>query len=401
MQLSMFDLSKPSPPNYSYKDLMNEKIPFHAVEALLEDYLQEELSEIYLLDVLAVTDSNINSKWIMSSAMQKSIRRGAVLDSVRYALTYHAVDPVGFWNRLVLVAFEEVGVGDVWAVALTLIAARSKTFRQKIGGDVAVIQFIIQMLAKSVKDRSVADMSQILENRPQKPKTLTMLMTATDQELSDFTISELNSFNFRIASAWMLWGDRLKNCRLPLRVGNRELFEDTIGRLNVPGIVKYICLRGMVACKCGMNLTFPFVWQMMKSSEYLTVIETSFPEVNFYIKGVPDFAYDKHTLQGKAAYKYFYSSCPAANAFLTSKGIVGSDEIISAVGIAVFISESALLDRKIDFVGAEEIYNKTVEDDYKKNGLTLDDGRELSKLIQDNADILRQARIRAAAGRRA
>ncbi len=379
---------------------MSEKIPFHAVESLLEEYLIEELEQFELLDVKADTVSDVNCKWRFSSACQKSIRRGAVLDSVRYALNYHAADPVGFWNRMVLVAFEEVGVGDVWAVALTLIAARSKTFRQKIGGDVAVIQYLIQRLAKSDKDRSVADMMQIMENRPQKPRTLTMLKTATDQELSDSTISELNSFNFRIASAWMLWGDRLKNCRLPLHGGNRELFEDTIGRLNLPGIVKYICLRGMVACKCGMNLTFPFVWQRMKSSEYLTVIETSFPKERYYIGGVPEESWDKHTREGKAAYQYFYRSCPAVNGFLTEKRIVGSDEIISAIGITVFISESALLDKKIDFVGAEEIYMMTVEDDYKKNGLTLDDGRELSKLIQDNADILRQARIRAAAGKR-
>lgn len=63
----------------------------------------------------------------------------------------------------------------------------------------------------------------------------------------------------------------------------------------------------------------------------------------------PEEAWDKHTRQGKAAYQSFYKACPPVSDFLTSRGIVGDDQIVRAIGISVFISESALLGRRIDF----------------------------------------------------
>ena len=198
----------------------------------------------------------------------------------------------------------------------------------------------------------------------------------------------------------MLWGTgRIKNGRLPFTTGDRELFEETIKRLKVPGIIKYITLRGMVACRIAMNLTYSFVWLIKEKSPYVKVIKTSLPE-RYYIKGLPEEAYDQYTREGKAAYQRFYRSCNPVNEFLTDRGIVGIDEITTAIGIAVFISESALLAKRIDFEGAEQVYRKTVEDDYKKTGLCLADGVELSMLILENGDILRQVRQGVISGRR-
>jgi hypothetical protein len=130
---------------------------------------------------------------------------------------------------------------------------------------------------------------------------------------------------------------------------------------------------------------------MMKQSSYVKVIETKLPE-RFLVGGLIEQSWDKHTRQGKIAYQNFYRSCPVVNDFLTGVGIVGNDEVVAAIGISVFISESALLDRRVDFEGAEQIYQMTVEDDYRKSGLTLVEGLELSRMILENTDILRRSR---------
>jgi hypothetical protein len=297
------------------------------------------------------------------------------------------------------VAFEDIGVGDVWAVAMTLAIARSKSFRQKLGGEIKAIHYIITKLAAAVKDRTVCDFFQILENRSIIPSFLTTLKSASSQELSDIALSDQHQFDTRTSAAWMLWGtDKLKNIRLPLRAGERDLFEHTIERLRVPGLIKYVTLRGMIACRCAMNLSYPFVWIILNQSSTVKVIETELPE-RFYIKGLPEEAYDQHTREGKSSYRYFYQSCHAVNDFLTNRGIVEKDEIVSTIGISVFITESALLDRRIDFVGAEQIYQMTVEDDYRKSGLTLVEGLELSRVILENYKILRQSRQKVVAGK--
>jgi hypothetical protein len=205
----------------------------------------------------------------------------------------------------------------------------------------------------------------------------------------------------------------MKNPRLPLGEGSREWFDYTLEQMPIPGLVRYICQRGMVALRgCAMNVTYPFVWLMANVSNSVTLIATEMMLSNsvkliatelpecFYIGGVPEEAWDKHTRQGKAAYTHFYKACSPVSEFLTSLGVVGNDEIVKAIGISLFISESALLDRRVDFEGAQQIYEMTVEDDYKKNGLTLDDGKELSRLIQENHEVLRRSRQAIVEGNR-
>lgn len=381
--------------------LMNERIPYDAVETMLETFLEEELSDLELFDIKAISEASITAKWKYSSALQKSIRRGYVEDSIKYALAYHGLDPVGFWNRLVIIAFEDIGVGDVWAVAMTLAAARSTLWRKRVGGDLIVIQYIIKRLAESVKDRTVADLYQVLENRSLLPEPLARLKYASSQELSGIALSDQCPLETRVAATWLLWGtDKMRNPHLPLRTGSREWFDCTIESMKMPGLVKYVTLRGMVACRgCAMNISYTYAWEMMKKSAFTKMVETNLP-VRYYIGGIPEEAWDMHTRQGKAAYLDFYKVCLPVSEFLTSRRMVSNDGVVAAIGISVFISESALLDKRIDFEGAENIYMMTVEDDYRKNGLTLADGIELSRLMQEHSAILRQARERAVMGRR-
>src|SRR5690349_3450461 len=114
-----------------HPDLMEVDIPYQEVESQLEEFLQAKLAQFHMVDIDPIKKSDVTAKWRYSSAMQKSIRRGYVKDAIKYALGFHSVDATGFWIRLVVVAFEDIGVGGVWELALTLAAARSKTFRRK------------------------------------------------------------------------------------------------------------------------------------------------------------------------------------------------------------------------------------------------------------------------------
>lgn len=146
-----------------------------------------------------------------------------------------------------------------------------------------------------------------------------------------------------------------------------------------------------------MNICYAFVWEMLQKSPYRRVVETELPE-QFYIGGGIEQAWDMHTRQGKAAYQHFYRACEPVQNFLTGLGIVGTDAIIRAISVCVFICESALLDKRIDFAGATEIYEMTVTDDFVKFGLNPEDGEVLTKLILENSETLRLSRQRVVTG---
>lgn len=389
------DLMYPTLPNIS-----DDEFCYQDIESELEAYLETELGKFEPMEIVPITVSDINCKWKFSSALQKSIRRGYSEDAVRYAMVFHSLDATAFWVRLVVISYEEIGMGGVMELALTLIAARSSRWRKKVG-EVKVLQFIVKMLAEAVKDRSCCDYMQVLWYHPRKYREMNALRTATQEELSGFALSERNTTSFRTCSAWLLAGtDRFENKQLPLRSGSREKFCNIVEQMKIPAIVKYITIRGMTACRYPMPLVYPFLWQMKEKSLYINVERTTFPVERYYIGGLPSESWDQYVREGKKSFAYFSKACEPVNEWFTSKRILGSDARVAAIGAAVFIMDGALLDRRLVFEGASEIYDLEEKYDYENVGLSLGDGRELARLIEANSDILRQSRIRVVVGER-
>ena len=93
-------------------------------------------------------------RWLASSALQKSIRRGDVLTGQRALRTLYRHDPRSAWRRLLVIAYEDVGIGALDAViAATLRSANAKA-RSELGGDEAAALATSRMLAEAPKDRS-------------------------------------------------------------------------------------------------------------------------------------------------------------------------------------------------------------------------------------------------------
>jgi hypothetical protein len=395
-QLHLLEATSTPRPTLLQPDLMDDDSTYQETESDLEAHLENELAHFTPLNLKPVADSTLHSKFAFSSAMQKCLRRGHVEDSIRYATAYHSLDPTGFWTRLVVVAFEDVGLGGVVELALTLAVARSKIFRQKIGGDEKVISFIVSKLAKSIKSRSCGDFMQVLWYHPRKFKDMTALRTATTEELTAFALSERNSTSFRSSAGWLLAGTDKYECKtLPLRSGSREQFCTMVSQLKIPALVKYVTMRGMVACRFPMPAVYPFLWQMKEKSIYINVETSCFPEERHYISGLPDFTFDQYVRQGKQSFGYFAIDCQPVTQFLTAMGLTSTDARIKAIGASVFVVEGALLDRRLQFDGVEDIYQMAEQYDYENAGLDLEGGSTLSKLILENYLILRQSRQRA------
>jgi replication-associated recombination protein RarA len=93
-------------------------------------------------------------RWLASSVLQKAIRRGDVLIAQRAVRTLYRHDPRSAWHRLVIIAFEDVGIGALGAVSATTRLGANSDARRELGGDEAAALATSEMLAKSPKDRS-------------------------------------------------------------------------------------------------------------------------------------------------------------------------------------------------------------------------------------------------------
>jgi hypothetical protein len=96
----------------------------------------------------------VADSWIVSSLLQKSIRRGEVEIAQRAALTLLKLRGSAIWRRFMVIAFEDVGIGGVDAVTITVAAGSDAALRKACGGDLRVAVHLAGVLAKAAKDRS-------------------------------------------------------------------------------------------------------------------------------------------------------------------------------------------------------------------------------------------------------
>jgi len=92
--------------------------------------------------------------WIISSLLQKSIRRGETAIAQRAALTFLNLKGSAIWRRLTVIAFEDVGVGSIDAVTAGVAASSDAAFRKACGGNERVAIYLASVMAKVAKDRS-------------------------------------------------------------------------------------------------------------------------------------------------------------------------------------------------------------------------------------------------------
>ncbi len=97
----------------------------------------------------------VGDKWLLSSAMQKAIRRGDVEMAERAASSLWHQDRMSFWRRLHVAALEDCGVASTDVVISVLTATASSAWRRKVG-DLRVGLYLVRLLCQSVKTR-IAD----------------------------------------------------------------------------------------------------------------------------------------------------------------------------------------------------------------------------------------------------
>jgi len=103
---------------------------------------------------LPILDPIVADPWIVSSLLQKSIRRGETKIAQRAALTLLKFRGSAIWQRFLVIAFEDVGVGSIDAVTTVVAASSDAALRKSCGGDVHVAAHLAGLLADAPKDRS-------------------------------------------------------------------------------------------------------------------------------------------------------------------------------------------------------------------------------------------------------
>ena len=115
-----------------------------------------------------MTDNDFRTELTeLMSAVQKCIRRGMIYEACHFAVRLEELNPSYLWNRLEVIASEDIGVADN---SLVLVVAQlRKTYTEKEAkrkGDGALfLTHAVHALAKSPKSRDNDDLCIVVGNR--------------------------------------------------------------------------------------------------------------------------------------------------------------------------------------------------------------------------------------------
>jgi hypothetical protein len=244
--------------------------------------------------------------WIVSSLLQKSIRRGEAGIAQRAAFTFFKARGSAIWRRLMVIAFEDVGVANIDAITAVVAASSDAALRKSCAPDGRVAIHLAGLLAASPKDRS-ADYLVGAKDHPaladfarttRDTSVEAMLLAVRDKALS-LPRKAIPALFAAVADGDRVWDraglDRLTGAYRELRVP-----EDLLAATEVAAS----------RTREPITVMIPLIWLAAQASRETRICDCPVPPL-VQIGDVPLYAFDQHTRLGREAIWRFAREQPA------------------------------------------------------------------------------------------
>jgi hypothetical protein len=314
-------------------------------------------------------------RWLAASALQKAIRRGDALTAGRALRTLYRYDPRSAWRRLLVIAYEDIGIGALGAVVITTLrSANAKAYREA-GGDEAAALGTSQMLASSPKDRSADLLFAIVLHDPALEGARSKLRSVSVARRLEFVADPTLSLSERALAAWHSSGVEERGER---RVGPGDLggLMRTYAELAVPEPLLEAVALALKKTREPFVLLLPLLW--LEAAEGETERVDSLLAPSSLINGVPLYAIDRHTRLGRQAIGRFARENAEIARFLMKHARGSRDE---ALGMAVFYADGALTRPALQWRRSAELAAAGVAADFHKVHVTASVGVALIRLV--------------------
>lgn len=326
-------------------------------------------------------------RWILASALQKCIRRGLQDEAVNVAVAIHSVDPQYGWRRLRVIAFEDVGMGNIEAVAAVVAIAGKRQLRNAIG-DLQVFVGQVQSLTASVKDRTACDLLSWIGCAPDSADFRTVLLGMPSRWETIALTSELPVWQ-RTMALQLLAGctERTGGGYRTISRSNPDALNRVVEALEPHSLVAFAVLRGKGTESLNVALLFAYLLRR-QASRRPTVSREAEVRNPARIGGVIAPSFCMYTRVGLRALRMFLHRDAELRDMLAS---AGATDAFRALGLLVFQVESGMLDRMEDYAPRVRIDAERAE--LAQFGIT-DDATcaALRMLLCDHIPLLNKAR---------
>jgi hypothetical protein len=330
--------------------------------------------------------------WVISSLLQKSIRRGETEIAQRAAVTFFHFKGAAIWRRLMVIAFEDIGIGSVDALTKTVAAAGDSAWRKSHGGDLRLAVYLAGLLAEAPKDRSadylcdandhpiLADFWRAMENASLESKISRVRDQASD--LPRRAVAALSALGIG-------WRGSISR-----GTGGLEAVLTAFRDLEVPE--ELLAATGIAAARTRERITtmVPLIWLAAQRSEN-RIGDCAVPHL-VEAENVPLYALDKHTRLGREAIWRFACENDAVRTCLVR--FVPPNQRRSAAYITVFYVDGAPVARRLIWNQSQALEIFGIERDLLHAGLPTQGIEPLLQVMRANLGHLNDLRAQVLAG---
>lgn len=334
-------------------------------------------------DVPATAD-----KWLLASNLQKAIRRGLTRSAVATATKLLTVDAPYVWRRLLVIAYEDVGFGDLQLCFDLLKTFRREALHRDIGPD-RVAAYFADRLSQALKSRALCDGIAMLEFSVKRGQHERRCIRLTDDQLIAMACSADTPVMIRVAALRHICGYReVVNGSYRTGIPARpELMREVARRVELSEMTTTLFLSGQGVSE-SLNIPLPMVSQMVRATE---VSEQKAKQVFKGKNGLQYCALDRHTRAGKRGFATLAREVKAVRKFFDRRPGLNA---VAVLGVAVFIIEGSGLNRWLVFDGANSLRQTFERNFLEYVGIIGDDADELLAVVADSLSRLNQLRAK-------
>ena len=324
--------------------------------------------------------------WVISSLLQKSIRRGENEIAHRAAFTFFQLKGAAVWRRLIVIAFEDVGIGSIDALTTTVAAAADSAWRKSYAGDLRLAIHLAGLLAQVPKDRSADYLCDARDHPMLAEFWLAMEKASLESRLSHVRDQALSLLQRAVAAVAALGiGSRGDISR---GTGGLDALLAVFRELSVPE--ELVAATGIAAARTREPITamVPLIWLAARKSKQQVCNCPITPRVK--ADDVPLYALDKHTRLGREAIWRFACENDSVRACLAR--FVPASQMRSAAYVAAFYVDAAPIARRLMWDQSEALETFGIERDLVHAGVPTEGIQPLLEAMRANLGHLNELR---------
>ena len=324
--------------------------------------------------------------WIISSLLQKSIRRGEIEIARRAALTFFKVKGSAIWRRLTVIAFEDIGIGSIDALTMIVAAADDSAWRKNHGGDLTLAVHLAGVLSEAPKDRSADYLCDAKDHPMLADFWFAMENASLESRLSHVRDQALGLPQRAVAAVSAPGiGSRGEISR---GTGGLDALLAVFSELGVPE--ELVAATGIAAARTREPITVmvPLIWPVAARSKK-RVCDCPIPPL-VEAGGVPLYALDKHTRLGREAIWRFACENEFVRPCLAR--FVPASQRRSAAYVAAFYVDAAPIAQRLMWDQSEALETFGIERDLVHAGVPTEGIQPLLEAMRANLGHLNELR---------